>query len=198
MSATFSTGSEYLPVMGLCSWRSCFFSLLHGERFCAGQSCCLLRKLHTPRNCSSCVGGQEALWLFLLRCRVPVGSVDALGQWLLSTLEEFLAIETSEGEKKMKYLDITTRVWSWAMWEFSGSGVPQGQAFLVFSFFFDSRKFSKRCWEYSKVDLGKRMVIENWDFSHGITKAQGGGEVDIPWKQSFSALALWGEAVCLI
>lgn len=76
------------------------------------------------------MGSQEALWLFLLRCRVPVGSVDALGQRLLSTLEEFLAIETSEGEEKMKYLDITTRVWSWAMREFSGSGVPQGQTFL--------------------------------------------------------------------
>lgn len=58
---------------------------------------------------------QEALWLFFLRCRVPVGSVDALGQWLLSTLEEFLTIEISEGEKKMKYLDITARIWSWAM-----------------------------------------------------------------------------------
>lgn len=102
------------PVMGLCSWRSCFFSLLHGERFCTEQNC-LLRKFHTPKNCVSCVGGQETLWLFLLRCRVPVGSVDALGQWLLSTLEEFLAIETSEREKKMRYLDITARVWSWAM-----------------------------------------------------------------------------------
>ncbi|RMB98880.1 hypothetical protein DUI87_24424 [Hirundo rustica rustica] len=62
------------------------------------------------RCVSAAQKARKALWPFLLRCRVPVGSVDALGQWLLSTLEEFLTIETSEGEKKMKYLDITTRV----------------------------------------------------------------------------------------
>ncbi|KAM6325203.1 MICOS complex subunit MIC25 isoform 2-T2 [Podargus strigoides] len=33
-------------------------------------------------------------------CRALADSVDALGQWLLSTLEELLAIETSEGERK--------------------------------------------------------------------------------------------------
>ncbi|KAK2529477.1 Chchd6 [Columba guinea] len=37
-----------------------------------------------------------------------IDSVDALGQWVLNTLEEFLAIE-----RRKDYLDLTTRMWSW-------------------------------------------------------------------------------------